>query len=143
MREVTPPDGQRRDTVLVIEDDDSVVGFLRTFLETEGYDVSVATDGLAGLVKLRTGPRPDLAVVDLVMPDVDGIRVLEQLIEEGEGSLPVPALVVTGHPEGAARCRELMDPRDVIEKPFDPDHLLARIEAHLGPARPDAPEEDT
>jgi DNA-binding response OmpR family regulator len=141
--EATSSADHRRATVLVIEDDDSVAGFLRTFLETEGYDVRVATDGLGGLVKLHTGPPPDLAVVDLLMPDVDGIRVLEQLIEEGGGALPVPVVVVTGHPEGAVRCRELLDPDDVIEKPFDPDRLLARIEAHLGAPPADGPEEDT
>lgn len=134
-------------TILVIEDDDSVVGLLRTILEAEEHEVEVAQDGLAGLLKLRTGRIPDLAVVDLMMPDVDGLRVLEQLIEEGDGAPPLPVVVVTGHPEGAARCREMLDAADVIEKPFDPDELIARIDAHLGdrratPARaPDRTEE--
>lgn len=119
-------------TILVIEDDDSVVGLLRTILEAEDHRVEVAEDGLAGLLKLRTGRTPDLAVVDLMMPDVDGIRVLEQLLDEGGGELPVPVVVVTGYPEGAVRCRRLLDPSDVLEKPFDPEDLLARIDAHLG-----------
>lgn len=117
--------------VLVIEDDDAVVGFLEAYLGDQGYEVDTAPDGLVGLVKLHMG-RPDAVVLDIMMPDVDGIRVLEQMIEEGNGQLPQPVIIITGYPEGAARCRELLDPDDVFEKPFDPDDLLARLEAHLG-----------
>jgi DNA-binding response OmpR family regulator len=119
------------DRILVIEDDASVVEFLTAYLGGEGYEVSAAPDGLAGLLKLQT-TRPDLAIVDIMMPDVDGLRVLEQLLEEGDGKLPVPIVIVTGSPEGAARCRKILDPADVIEKPFEPDALLKRIHAHIG-----------
>lgn len=124
-----------RGTILVIEDDAAVTDFLRAYLEDEGFAVRVAGDGLAGLVKLRT-ERPDVAVVDVMMPDVDGLRVLEQLREEGGGSLPVPVVIITGSTEGARRCRELLDPDDVIEKPFDPADLLARIETSLSGTEP-------
>lgn len=124
-----------RATVLVIEDDAAVTDFLRTYLEDEGFAVRVAGDGLAGLLKLRT-ERPDVAVVDIMMPDVDGLRVLEQLREEGGGALPVPVVIITGSTEGARRCRQLLDPDDVIEKPFDPGHLLARLETKLGGREP-------
>lgn len=117
--------------VLLIEDDEAVTDFLTAYLEDEGFEVRVAGDGLAGLLKLRA-VAPDVAVVDIMMPDVDGLRVLEQLREEGGGRLPVPVVIITGSMEGARRCRELLDPADVFEKPFDPDDLLARIEAHLG-----------
>lgn len=117
--------------VLVIEDDESVVQFLEAYLADQGYEVETAPDGLVGLVKLHMG-RPDAIVLDIMMPDVDGIRVLEQMIEEGGGQLPQPVIVITGYPEGAARCRELLDPADVFEKPFDPDDLVARLVAHLG-----------
>lgn len=117
--------------VLVIEDDEAVVEFLEAYLGDHGYEVDTAPDGLVGLVKLNMG-RPDAIVLDIMMPDVDGIRVLEQMIEEGGGQLPQPVIVITGYPEGAARCRELLDPADVFEKPFDPDDLVDRLEAHLG-----------
>lgn len=117
--------------VLVIEDDEAVVEFLEAYLGDHGYEVETAPDGLVGLVKLHMG-RPDAIVLDIMMPDVDGIRVLEQMIEEGGGQLPQPVIIITGYPEGAARCRELLDPADVFEKPFDPDDLVARLEAHLG-----------
>lgn len=118
--------------ILIIEDDESVTGFLEAYLTSEGYDIEIATDGLAGLLKLQRPTPADLAIVDIMMPDVDGIRVLRQLLEEGDGRLGVPVVVITGSPEAAARCRQLLDPIDVIEKPFDPDRLLARVRAHLG-----------
>lgn len=118
-------------TILLIEDDEAVVDFLDAYLEGEGYEVRAADDGLVGLTKL-TLTEPDLAIVDVMMPNVDGVRVLEQLLEDGNGELPVPVVVITGSPEGAARCRQLLDPDDVIEKPFDPDHLLRRIRHHVG-----------
>ncbi len=118
--------------VLIIEDDESVTEFLEAYLTSEGYDIEIASDGLAGLLKLKRPTPADLAVVDIMMPDVDGIRVLEQMLEEGGGSLPQPVLVITGYPDGAARCRELLGPDDVFEKPFDPGDLVARLDAHLG-----------
>lgn len=117
--------------VLVIEDDTSVVRFLETYLGSEGYEVQTAADGLQGLLKLNVS-RPDLAVVDLMMPDVGGVRVLEQLLEEGKGELAVPVVVITGWPDGAEECRRFLPPEDVIEKPFEPEQLLTRIRHHLG-----------
>ncbi len=117
--------------VLLIEDDPSVIHFLQTYLGDEGYQVDTAEDGLEGLLKLKV-TRPDLAVVDVMMPEVRGVRVLEQLLEEGGGQLPVPIVVITGSVEGAARCRQLLGPDDVIEKPFDPEVLLRRIRHHVG-----------
>lgn len=117
--------------LLVVEDDTSVVRFLETYLGEEGYEVESAEDGLQGLLKLNVS-HPDLAIVDLMMPDVGGIRLLEQLFEEGGGELPVPVIVITGWPDGAAQCRRFLPPEDVLEKPFEPEQLLARIHRHLG-----------
>jgi DNA-binding response OmpR family regulator len=117
--------------LLLIEDDESVIELLRFLLAGAGYDLIVAEDGLEGLLKLSSGGA-DLAIVDLMMPDVGGLRVLEQLMEEGDGELPVPVIVITGSPLGADRSRELLPDEDVLDKPFDPKVLLARIESHLG-----------
>jgi CheY-like chemotaxis protein len=67
--------------VLVVEDDPSVRGLLHTLLTAEGYDVSTASDGLAGLVKAAQ-TLPDLILLDLMMPDLGGVRVLEELRED-------------------------------------------------------------
>lgn len=118
--------------VLIVEDDRDVVTLLVEILQHEGYTATVAEDGLVGLLKIRTG-QPDLALLDIMMPDVDGVRLLEQLLEEGGGELPVPIIVMTGSPEGAAKARRLLGRDDVFEKPFDPDRLVRRIRVHLPP----------
>lgn len=121
-------DADDRRHVLVIEDDPSVSGLMRELLDLEGYRVSVASDGLAGLLRVQMAG-PDAALLDLMMPDVDGLRVLEQLLEEGDGTLPVPVVVMTGSPEGAARAKLILGDDNVFLKPFQPQELLDRLEA--------------
>lgn len=116
--------------VLLVEDDRDIITLLEQILTQEGFDVTVARDGLEGLLQLQGG-RPDLALLDIMMPDVDGVRVLEQLLEEGEGRLPVPVIVITGSPDGADRSRALLGPDNVFEKPFAPQALISRMRARL------------
>jgi DNA-binding response OmpR family regulator len=116
--------------ILIVEDDPHVVTLLKELLEHEGYEVSVAGDGLAGLLTLRSVDA-DAVLLDIMMPDVDGERLLAQLLEEHDGRLPVPVLVITGSPDGARRCRELLGDDDVFAKPFDPTMLLARLASRL------------
>lgn len=117
-------------TVLVIEDDKDVVSLLEQLLEHEGYDVATAGDGLEGLVKLSTS-QPDAVLLDIMMPDVDGQRVLKQLLEEHDGQVPFPVIVITGSPEGAAQARVLLGRENVYEKPFDPQPLLDHLRTLL------------
>lgn len=116
--------------ILIIEDDVDVAILLTELLRHEGWDSEIAPDGLSGLVKLQAGD-PDVTLLDIMMPDVDGERVLRQLIEEGNGTLVPAVIVITGSPDGAERCRALLGDRNVFEKPFDPDRLVARIRAVL------------
>src|SRR3954452_10063247 len=102
--------------VLVVEDDPSVRGLLQTLLTAEGYDVAVASDGLAGLVK-ASSRRPALILLDLMMPDLGGIRVLEEL--RGDPSLAdVPVVVVTGMMISVAGLKEVLEDDSVFAKPF-------------------------
>lgn len=114
--------------ILIIEDDPAVSELLTNVLKAEGYQAAVAADGLEGLLRLRTG-QPDAAVLDIMMPDINGVRVLEQLLEEGGGELEVPVLVITGSSDAAATSRRLLGDENVFEKPFDPDALLERLGA--------------
>ncbi|MDQ1712619.1 MAG: two-component system, OmpR family, response regulator [Frankiaceae bacterium] len=113
--------------VLVVEDDPSVRGLLHTLLTGEGYDVSTASDGLAGLVKASSA-KPDLMLLDLMMPDLGGVRVLEEL--RGDPALAdVPVIVVTGKLEAVPSLRALLGDDNVFVKPFGVAELLERVSA--------------
>ena len=92
--------------VLVVEDDPSVRGLLHTLLTAEGYDVSTASDGLAGLVKAAQ-TLPDLILLDLMMPDLGGVRVLEELRDDPELA-DIPVIVVTGKIDAVPGMRALL-----------------------------------
>jgi DNA-binding response OmpR family regulator len=116
--------------ILVVEDDAHVVAMLVEVLEQESFEVVTAADGLAGLLALKSSDA-DAVLLDIMMPDVDGVRVVEQLLEEYEGALPVPVIVITGSPEGARRCQQLLGEDEVFLKPFDPGALVSRLRARL------------
>jgi CheY-like chemotaxis protein len=88
--------------VLVVEDDRGVRSLLETVLASEGFDVAAARDGLEGLLKLRM-LEPALIVLDIMMPDVGGLRVLDELAAEHASA---PVVVVTGKSDAAAASPE-------------------------------------
>jgi DNA-binding response OmpR family regulator len=116
--------------VLVVEDDPSVRGLLHTLLTGEGYEVSTASDGLAGLVKASTA-KPDLMLLDLMMPDLGGVRVLEELRSD-PALADVPVIVVTGKLEAVPSLRGLLGDDNVFVKPFGVAELLERVAAVTG-----------
>lgn len=111
--------------VLVADDDEGVRTLLETLLGLAGFEVASARDGLECLLKLQT-LRPAALVLDIMMPDVGGLRVLDQLASEHSG---VPVIVVTGRPDAAAACRERLGQDNVFVKPFDSERLVARLHA--------------
>ncbi len=111
--------------VLVVEDDPSVRGLLQTLLSAEGYEVATASDGLAGLVKAAASP-PALVLLDLMMPDLGGVRVLEEMRDDPELA-DIPVIVVTGKIDAVPSMRELLGEDNVFLKPFAVGELLARV----------------
>ena len=111
--------------VLVVEDDPSVRGLLHTLLSAEGYDVATASDGLAGLVK-ATAQHPSLVLLDLMMPDLGGVRVLEELRDDPELA-DIPVIVVTGKIDAVPGMRALLGEDNVFVKPFAVAELLTRV----------------
>ncbi|MBK5305254.1 MAG: response regulator [Frankiaceae bacterium] len=111
--------------VLVVEDDPSVRGLLHTLLSAEGYEVATASDGLAGLVKV-TAAKPQLVLLDLMMPDLGGVRVLEELRDDPELA-DIPVIVVTGKIDAVPGMRALLGDDNVFVKPFAVAELLARV----------------
>ena len=120
--------------VLVVEDDPSVRGLLQTLLTAEGYDVVTASDGLAALAKASASP-PALILLDVMMPDLGGVRVLEEL--RGDPSLAdVPVVVVTGKVEAVPGLAAELGDDSVFVKPFGVPELLQRVAVLTGKARP-------
>lgn len=114
--------------ILIVEDNVDLAFGLRATLEFEGYDVEVANDGRAGLDRAR-GYAPDLILLDLMLPEVDGFEVLQQWRSEG---LRTPVIVLTARGEERDVLMGLDGGADdYVTKPFSTREVLARIRALL------------
>ena len=114
--------------VLVIEDNPDLAYGLRNNLEIEGYTVEVVADGAKGLARARSAD-PDLVILDLMLPGMDGFKVLRALRDEGRR---VPVLILTARGEESDKVRGLrLGADDYVTKPFGVLELLARVEALL------------
>jgi DNA-binding response OmpR family regulator len=114
--------------ILVVEDNRDLAFGLRNNLEIEGYEVETAANGRAGLAAFARA-NPDLLILDLMMPEMDGFRVLRSLRQEGHTT---PILVLTARGEEADKVRGLrLGADDYVTKPFGLLELLARVEALL------------
>ena len=121
--------------VLVVEDNVDLAFGLRNNLEIEGYEVEIAGNGRAGLEQARRA-KPDLLILDLMLPGLDGFRLLKALREDG---LAMPVLILTARGEEADKVRGLkLGADDYVTKPFGVLELLARVEALLRRGRPPA-----
>jgi len=119
-----------QDTVLVVEDETDVVDLLRYNLSKAGFDVQIARDGLEGLEMARKG-RPDVIILDLMLPGMDGQNVCRALKKDPETeSLPILMLTAKGEPEERVRGLEL-GADDYVTKPFSPRELVLRVQALL------------
>jgi DNA-binding response OmpR family regulator len=115
-------------TILVVEDNADLAFGLRNNLEIEGYEVEVAGDGPSGLAQARA-TRPDLIILDLMLPGLDGYRVLKALRDEG---FDMPVLILTAHGQEADKVRGFrLGADDYVTKPFGILELIARVAALL------------
>lgn len=114
--------------ILVVEDNEDLAFGLRNNLEIEGYQVDVAADGAVGLRRARA-ENPDLLILDLMLPGMDGFRVLHELRRDGFAR---PVLILTARGEESDKVRGLrLGADDYVTKPFGVLELLARVEALL------------
>jgi two-component system, OmpR family, response regulator MprA len=120
----TDPGGGR---VLVVEDDTDIADVLRRSLRNEGYEVKTSADGVEAL-DVAAGFMPDLVVLDLGLPRLDGVEVCRRLRKDGD----VPILMLTARAETEDRVNGLdSGADDYLVKPFERQELLARIRALL------------
>jgi two-component system, OmpR family, KDP operon response regulator KdpE len=114
--------------VLVVDDEPAIRRFLRTSLRAEGYDLVEAETGEAALAECRRRA-PDLVMLDLGLPDIDGLDIIRRLREAGSA---VPIIVLTSRGDEAGKVEALdLGADDYVTKPFGVDELLARIRAAL------------
>lgn len=117
-----------REKIMVIDDDIKITSMLRRSLAFEGYEVSTASDGQEGLKRILE-KNPDLIILDLMMPKVDGWEVCRRIRASG---LSTPILMLTAKDEVSDRVKGLdLGADDYLVKPFALEELLARVRALL------------
>ena len=111
--------------ILVVDDEERIINFLRTKFKASGYEVLTASNGIEGLEQAQA-QEPDLIVLDLLMPKMDGLEMLKEL----RSFSAVPVIMLTAKGADADRIKGLqLGADDYLPKPFNPDELIARIES--------------
>ncbi len=126
---------EERKHILVVDDEPRMARFVRMNLELEGYLISTAISGMEALAKVRD-ELPDLVLLDVMMPELDGYEVLERLRQIS--SVPVIMLTVKAEEEDKVRGLEL-GADDYVTKPFSPRELASRVKAALRRAEMPSP----
>ena len=115
----------KRFTILVVDDDEQILDFLRPKLRVSGYNVLTASNGFEALEQAKT-QEPDILVLDLTMPRMDGFETLKEM----RNFSAVPVIFLSARGADADKIKGLeLGADDYLSKPFNPDELIARIEA--------------
>jgi len=126
--------GATRGRILAVEDDAAVRGLLVRLLQDDGYEVFEADDALGAMEHLGANP-PDLVLLDVVLPGVDGLDLLRRIRRKST----VPIIMLTGRTDEADRIEGLRSGADdYVLKPFSPGELVARVESVLRRSAPQA-----
>jgi DNA-binding response OmpR family regulator len=122
-------------TVLVVDDDPVIVNLLQVNFEIEGYSVVTATGGEAGLAQAHSGD-PDVIVLDVMMPGIDGIEVARRLRSD-EATRKIPIILLSAKAQSSDIAAGLTVADEYITKPFEPLELLERVASVLARSRAD------
>ena len=113
--------------ILIIDDEPSIVNLVAAYLKPEGYEVLTAMDGSAGLKAARAF-KPDLIILDVMLPGIDGIELLSRIRRESE----VYVILLTAKTEETDKIVGLsVGADDYVTKPFSPRELIARVKSAL------------
>ena len=116
---------ETRKRVLVVDDEPGIGNFLRVKLRLAGYDILNTTSGAEAIELVQT-QQPDVMLLDILMPDITGMDVIDKVRTFSQ----VPIIVFTGHPDIASFASKL-GANDYIAKPFNPDLLVEKIKSVL------------
>jgi CheY-like chemotaxis protein len=118
--------------ILVVDDEPDVVGFVQRILESEGFEVIAAYDGISAL-DLAENERPDLVLLDIMMPMMSGYEVCQQLKANPQTkTIPVVCLSSAHGPDAFTKS-QAAGAATLVLKPFTPAELIAQIQRYLGP----------
>jgi two-component system, OmpR family, response regulator VicR len=122
--------------ILCIEDEPEMIDLIRLILTRRGFEVKGANGGKEGLELIRK-EKPDLVLLDLMMPDMDGWEVYQQM-KADEATRDIPVIVVTAKAQSIDKVLGLHIAKvdDYIAKPFSPQELLSSVDAVLGLKKP-------
>ena len=125
--------------ILVVEDEGSIASFVSLYLKNAGYDVRTATNGADALTSVQN-QQPSLIVLDLMLPDIDGIEVCKRIRQDSD----VPILMLTARDEDVDKIIGLeVGADDYMTKPFNPRELVARVKSILRRAAPERKEPES
>lgn len=117
----------RKQLILVVDDEAPILRLVRTKLHTDGFQVVTASNGQDAL-EIFERDQPDLLILDIMMPGIDGLEVMRRIREESH----VPIILLTARTAGSDKVRGLdLGADDYVTKPFDPDELSSRVAAVL------------
>jgi len=118
--------------ILLIEDEQLMIELLEKKLIQEGYEVAVAKDGVEGLEKMR-GTKPDLVLLDIVMPRMGGFGVMEEMTKDDElKQIPIIVISNSGQPVELDRAKRLGAKDWLIKTEFDPQEVIDKVLKQIG-----------
>lgn len=121
----------KRKRVLVVDDTGAVQVLIRRWLTNEGYEIDLASDGREALERAASTP-PDLILLDVMMPGINGYAVCRQL-RENEQTKNTPVIIITALPTALdSEEGKLSGANEVMIKPLNPEDLIRRVRAYLG-----------
>ena len=118
--------------ILLIEDEELMINLLERKLAQEGYEVSIAKDGIEGLEKMKK-TKPDIVLLDIVMPRMGGFEVMEEMVKNKElKKIPIIVISNSGQPVELDRAKRLGAKDWLIKTEFDPQEVLEKVIKQIG-----------
>ena len=113
--------------ILIADDDKEIVELLSIYIHNEGYEAVKAYDGKEALSKIRTIPDIELLILDIMMPEMDGMQVVKELRKESQ----IPIIMLTAKTTDMDKIKGLVAGADYVTKPFNPLEVMARVKSLL------------